>query len=128
MTRCLLARVEQLARCIDFSSGGHAYGMDTYPFVSSSSDLSPVAKNVENCLDFTPPTKPVFAVLQGQANSEYSGTPTGMRPSRVASRYMAYSAIIHGANGLFWGWGLTGSSRTLSCGRTSSPLPARYPS
>jgi hypothetical protein len=90
--------------CIDFSSGGHAYGMDTYPFVSSSSDLSPVAKNVDNCLAFTPSNKPVFAVLQGQAQSEYSGTPTGARPSLVATRYMAYSAIIHGASGLFW-WG-----------------------
>jgi hypothetical protein len=98
------ARVFNKQGCIDFSAGSHAYGMDVYPYYSASSDLTPVAKNVDTCLAVTPSTKPVFAVLQGQAPSEYSGTPTGARPSLVATRYMAYSAIIHGANGLFW-WG-----------------------
>ena len=98
------ARVFNKQGCIDFSAGSHAYGMDVYPYYSGSSDLTPVAKNVDTCLAVTPSTKPVFAVLQGQAPGEYSGTPTGARPSLVATRYMAYSAIIHGANGLFW-WG-----------------------
>jgi hypothetical protein len=78
--------------------------MDVYPYYSGSSDLTPVAKNMDTCLEVTPSTKPVFAVLQGQAVNEFSGTPAGARPSLVATRYMAYSAIIHGANGLFW-WG-----------------------
>jgi hypothetical protein len=98
------AQVFNKQGCVDFSAGSHAYGMDVYPYYSASSDLTPVAKNMDTCLEVTPSTKPVFAVLQGQAVNEYSGTPAGARPSLVATRYMAYSAIIHGANGLFW-WG-----------------------
>lgn len=98
------AQVFNKQGCVDFSAGSHAYGMDVYPYYSGSSDLTPVAKNMDTCLEVTPSTKPVFAVLQGQAVNEFSGTPAGARPSLAATRYMAYSAIIHGANGLFW-WG-----------------------
>ena len=90
--------------CMEIATASHAYGMDTYPYVSEASDLTGVAKNVDTCLAVTPSEQPVFAVLQGQAAGTYGGTPTGDRPPLVATRYMAYSAIIHGASGLLW-WG-----------------------
>lgn len=89
---------------VSYAAGGDIYGMDTYPYDGASSDLTFPEKAVDASLHVTSSAKPVLSVLQGQANGEAVGDHSHPRPDLAATRFMAYSSIIHGTNGIYW-WG-----------------------
>jgi len=75
--------------------------------------MSQVGEYVDKMKKVVNNSKPIFTVLQGFAwemlKSEAERNEAMIKyPTYEESRFMAYNAIVHGANGiLYWGWGYT---------------------
>ena len=75
--------------------------------------ISQVGEYVDKMKKVVNNSKPIFTVLQGFAwemlKPEAERTDAMIKyPTYEESRFMAYNAIVHGANGiLYWGWGYT---------------------
>jgi hypothetical protein len=86
------------------------YGFDVYP-VGFGLELTSVGEYVRNAQAIAPGKK-IFAALQAFGSKEM-GTGEGRRPNAVETRFMAYDAIINGADGVFW-WGASSLRGDLS--------------
>ena len=78
--------------CDQWAGGGTAYSQDCYPS-SSSANVDDVKKDMD-FINVVSNASPHFMVLEGYD--------TGWNYTN--RMYMAYTAIIHGANGVWW-WG-----------------------
>ncbi len=101
-----------------YSEGGDILGTDIYPVPDGyghsdlRQDLNCVAQYTEK-LDQVGAGKPIYMVLQGFAWDQLPGHEHGRRPgtptpqpSWTETRFMAYDAVCHGANGLIY-WGMS---------------------
>jgi hypothetical protein len=86
--------VERAATATDW------YGFDLYP-VPQLENLALVGENVRAVRKHAP-GKNILAVLQGFGEDDLGRT--GRRPTPEETRFMAYDAIINGADGIAW-WG-----------------------
>ncbi|MHB8862366.1 MAG: hypothetical protein ACYC6N_08175 [Pirellulaceae bacterium] len=86
--------VERSAKAADW------YGFDLYP-VPQLENLALVGDNVRAARKHAPGKK-ILAVLQGFGEDDLGRT--GRRPTPEETRFMAYDAIINGADGIAW-WG-----------------------
>ncbi len=98
-----------------YNRGADIAGCDIYPVPEPQSQsnlpnktISVVADETEKNRTAVCGEKPIFMVLQGFGWKELSRTPEGIAnavlPTFEQSRFMAYDAIVHGANGLlYWG-------------------------
>ena len=99
-----------------YSEGGDILGTDIYPVPEGGtghSDLDPslncVGQYTEK-LEEVGGGKPIYMVLQGFAWEDLSKSPgeVPVQPNWVETRFMAYDAVCHGANGIiYWGMAYT---------------------
>jgi hypothetical protein len=87
------------------------YGVDIYPVPSPNphselddKTVTSVGKYTDICRDVTRNRKPIWMCLQGFAWGTLTNTKE-IYPTYAESRFMAFDAIAHGANGLVY-WGL----------------------
>ena len=104
-----------LAELARWNSGTDIAGVDVYPVPepqvhSDQPDrtIAVVGAECDKCRETVAGEKPVFMVLQGFGWAELDAAPgrpvAAKLPTFEQSRFMAYDAIVHGANGLLW-WG-----------------------
>ena len=99
----------------EYSEAGDILGTDIYPVPEGyghsdlDQSLNCVAQYTEK-LDQVGQGKPIYMVLQGfgwddlPGHGERRGMP-GRQPTWVETRFMAYDAVCHGANGIIY-WGM----------------------
>jgi len=76
------------------------YGFDVYP-VPLTTDLAVVGDYVRRAREYAP-RKRIVSVIQGFGEEDLGRV--GRRPTPTENRFMAYTSVIHGADGIIW-WG-----------------------
>ncbi|MDO8587468.1 MAG: hypothetical protein Q7T82_10545, partial [Armatimonadota bacterium] len=89
----------------EWTSVGNIYAMDRYPVWYGWDDLNSVNYVCDVVKEIAGEGKTIYMVLQGCAMFDWETDPTPWaRPNFTQTRFMGYSSIIHGANGiLYWG-------------------------